>query len=89
VYSFGIIMWEMLTRKQPYGGRNFMGVSLDVLEGRRPQIPDDCQPRFEQLIKSCWHKSASKRPAMDKVIEALDELLVEAGGASKNDTMPV
>jgi serine/threonine protein kinase len=42
VYSYGIIMWEMLTRKQPFAGRNFMGVSLDVLEGRRPQIPSDC-----------------------------------------------
>src|SRR3989344_3156664 len=39
VFSFGVIMWEVLTRKQPYAGRNFMSVSLDVLEGRRPQIP--------------------------------------------------
>jgi serine/threonine protein kinase len=42
LYSFGVVMWEMLTRKQPYAGRNFMGVSLDVLEGKRPQIPQDC-----------------------------------------------
>src|SRR3989344_4790644 len=27
VYSFALIMWEMLTRKQPYAGRNFMGVT--------------------------------------------------------------
>jgi hypothetical protein len=32
-------MWEVLTRKEPFAGRNFMGVSLDVLEGRRPAIP--------------------------------------------------
>ncbi len=33
---------KVLTRKQPYAGLNFMGVSLDVLEGRRPMIPSDC-----------------------------------------------
>jgi serine/threonine protein kinase len=42
VYGFGIIMWEVITRKQPYVGRNFMGVSLDVLEGKWLQIPVDC-----------------------------------------------
>ncbi len=28
----------MLTRKEPYAGRNFMGVTLDVLEEKRPQV---------------------------------------------------
>jgi serine/threonine protein kinase len=51
VYSFGIIMWEVATRKQPYAGRNFMGVSLDVLEGKRPKIPTDLPPAFSKLLK--------------------------------------
>jgi serine/threonine protein kinase len=42
IYSFGVVMWEMLTRRQPYAGRNFIGVSLDVLQGKRPPIPPDC-----------------------------------------------
>ena len=33
---------QVLTRKQPYAGLNFMSVSLDVLEGRRPKAPTDC-----------------------------------------------
>jgi serine/threonine protein kinase len=83
VFSFGVIMWEVLTRKQPYAGRNFMGVSLDVLEGRRPQIPPDTPQDFKKMIKRCWHSTADKRPAMEEVIGFLDSIL--AGDVSAAD----
>ena len=72
VFSFGIIMWQVVTRKEPYAGRNFMGVSLDVLEGKRPQIPNDCQAEFRKVMKKCWHASADKRPTMEHVQRFLD-----------------
>ena len=71
VYSFGVIMWEVVTRKEPFAGRNFMGVSLDVLEGRRPAIPGDCPADFRKVMKRCWHASADKRPSMDDVLTFL------------------
>jgi hypothetical protein len=49
-----------------------MGVSLDVLEGKRPQIPNDCQPEFKKVMKKCWHASADKRPKMETVLAFLD-----------------
>jgi serine/threonine protein kinase/ABC-type phosphate transport system substrate-binding protein len=82
VYSFGVIMWEVLTRKQPYAGRNFMGVSLDVLEGRRPQIPPDTPQDFRKMVKRCWHGTADKRPAMEEIIGFLDSMLGGEGGAA-------
>lgn len=72
VYSFGIVIWEVLTRKRPFAGRNFMGVSLDVLEGKRPQIPNDCPDNIRKLMKKCWHADPAKRPTMEQVLAALD-----------------
>lgn len=59
----------MVTRKQPYAGRNFMGVTLDVLEGHRPQIPSDCPADFTKLMRKCWHGQAEKRPKMEAILE--------------------
>jgi hypothetical protein len=66
-------MWQVVTRREPYAGRNFMGVSLDVLEGKRPQIPNDCPPAFRKLMKKCWHATADKRPRMEQIVELLDQ----------------
>jgi serine/threonine protein kinase len=84
LFSFGIIMWEVLTRKQPFAGRNFMSVSLDVLEGRRPQIPADTPIEFKKMVKRCWHVAADKRPTMDEVVGFLDSLI---GGQNELDVV--
>ncbi len=65
----------MLTRKQPYAGRNFMGVTLDVLEGRRPQIPSDIPADLTDLINKCWHRNAVKRPNMESIVHFFTQLV--------------
>jgi serine/threonine protein kinase len=77
VYSFGIIMWQVVTRREPYAGRNFMGVSLDVLEGRRPAVPNDCPIEIRKMMKRCWHDNRDKRPLMEHLVKFFDALIGE------------
>lgn len=35
--------WEVITCKQPYAGNNFISVTLEVLDGHRPSIPNNWQ----------------------------------------------
>ena len=71
IYAFGMVIWEVLTRKQPFAGSNFMNISLEVLAGERPPIPSDGPNELKKLIKHCWHDLPSKRPSMEQVVDVL------------------
>ncbi|QPB44429.1 Ser/Thr protein kinase [Medusavirus stheno T3] len=82
VYSFGIVLWEILTHKRPFAGEPLMKVSMDVIGGRRPQIPGDCPKDYAKLIARCWHQNPDKRPTMAEVHDRLCHMIGEGGGAS-------
>jgi len=72
VYSFAIVMWEVLTRKVPYEDRNMMTVALDVINGNRPPIPSDCPENFAKIMQKCWMGKSADRPTMDEVVQYLN-----------------
>jgi serine/threonine protein kinase/ABC-type phosphate transport system substrate-binding protein len=78
VYSFGIVAWQVVTRREPFAGRNFVGVTLDVLEGKRPKIPSDCPPAMRTLIEACWDKDPKARPSIDHAVAVLEKEHTEA-----------
>ena len=73
VYSFGIIVWELLSRECPYEGMTAIQCALAVLNrDKRPDIPKWCPPGLHALIKSCIKKDPSDRPTFAEIIIALD-----------------
>lgn len=55
VYSFGVILWELCTLQQPWGGMNPMQVVGAVgFQHRRLDIPDDTDPAIADIIRKCW-----------------------------------
>ncbi|KAM3616486.1 uncharacterized protein V6R79_018906 [Siganus canaliculatus] len=84
VYSFGIVVWEILTQQKPYAGCNVTTVLLDVSHGKRPcmQImPEQKPPECDQIIsimKQCWDQNEKKRPLFSDTVrktEVLSEVL--------------
>ncbi len=69
-------MWQALTLKKPWAGRNFMGVATDILEGQRPPIPTDTPAAFRTLLEQCWHELPKKRPSIADVSAALEAMLM-------------
>lgn len=73
VYSFGIILWEMITRRRPF--QDIEGTPLTILwkaySGSRPPPIADCPDVLMDLIVRCWDKEPNARPTMQEVFDVL------------------
>lgn len=75
VYSFGVILWELSTLQQPWGGMNPMQVVGAVgFQHRRLEIPDDMDPTIADIIQKCWQTDPKLRPTFAEIMAALKPL---------------
>ncbi|XP_044476993.1 probable serine/threonine-protein kinase SIS8 isoform X2 [Mangifera indica] len=75
VYSFGVILWELSTMQQPWGGMNPMQVVGAVgFQHRRLDIPDNMDPAIADIIQKCWQTDPRLRPTFAEIMAALKPL---------------
>eukprot|EP00884_Botryococcus_braunii_P000534 jgi/Botrbrau1/10481/Bobra.0133s0085.1 len=78
-YSFGILLWEMLTGKMPWAS---LSTPLQVIyvvgvQKRRLDIPSDCTAVLRQIIRECWAEDPDARPSFHTILQMLQGELME------------
>lgn len=72
VYSFGILLWQILSLDIPFEHHNVLQHSkLVVKNGVRPKIPSSWPTQIRELLDICWHVEYNRRPEFTDVIEIL------------------
>jgi serine/threonine protein kinase len=71
VYSFGICLWQLITREIPFATMTPIQAAYAVAEGRRPEIPASTPLRLQEIIRSCWDQDSQRRPSFTYVAMAL------------------
>eukprot|EP00742_Colponemidia_sp_Colp-10_P007271 GILJ01007817.1.p1 GENE.GILJ01007817.1~~GILJ01007817.1.p1 ORF type:complete len:862 (-),score=71.89 GILJ01007817.1:172-2757(-) len=80
VFSFGVVLWEMVTREPPYQGKLPVQVATAVLnKGLRPRIPGTCPKPIADLIKDCWDQDPDRRPVFTTVLRRLEDMVIQPG----------
>ena len=75
VYSYGIILWELLTRECPYKGMNSIQCALAVLnKNARPSLPHWCPLDIRELIEECTGKIPTSRPTFSQILVRLEKM---------------
>ncbi|XP_047422698.1 ephrin type-A receptor 5 isoform X6 [Sciurus carolinensis] len=76
VWSYGIVMWEVVSYgERPYWEMTNQDVIKAVEEGYRLPSPMDCPAALYQLMLDCWQKDRNSRPKFDEIVNMLDKLI--------------
>lgn len=73
VYSFGIVLWELITGLLPFQNMTAVQAAFAVVNrGFRPSIPADCPPALADIMTRCWDANAELRPGFVQVVKMLE-----------------
>ncbi|XP_046525385.1 hepatocyte growth factor receptor isoform X1 [Equus quagga] len=75
VWSFGVLLWELMTRgAPPYPDVNTFDITVYLLQGRRLLQPEYCpDPLYEVMLK-CWHPKAELRPSFSELVSRISAI---------------
>jgi serine/threonine protein kinase len=79
VFSFGVCLWQLLSRENPFKYERRGG--QDVWEPRELRVPDWCpSDTLKKLIEECWHPDPAMRPSFSKILahHSFPRILLEA-----------
>ncbi|KAE9621502.1 putative protein kinase TKL-Pl-6 family [Lupinus albus] len=72
VFSFGIVLWEILTGEEPYANMHYGAIIGGIVNNTlRPTIPSYCDHEWRTLMEECWAPNPSARPSFTEIASRL------------------
>ncbi|KAG2426884.1 hypothetical protein HXX76_012671 [Chlamydomonas incerta] len=99
MYSFGIMLWELLTGLRPWQGYNLLELAAAmVMHNQRPPLAAidragggaHCPASVRALVAQCWEHDPLRRPAAAEAVKCLEMALQElSDGVVRCPPVPV
>eukprot|EP01118_Nematostelium_gracile_P006932 TRINITY_DN2246_c0_g1_i2.p1 TRINITY_DN2246_c0_g1~~TRINITY_DN2246_c0_g1_i2.p1 ORF type:complete len:102 (-),score=19.01 TRINITY_DN2246_c0_g1_i2:32-337(-) len=77
-WSYGVTLWEIVTRKEPYEGYdNIQAASAVMHQNLKLKVPENCPLKLSNLMASCFEREPSNRPPFSHILTILDSVKQE------------
>ncbi|CAH9107146.1 unnamed protein product [Cuscuta europaea] len=77
VFSFGIVLWEILTGEEPYANMHYGAIIGGIVNNTlRPHIPSFCDSEWAMLMEQCWAPDPAARPSFTDIARRLRAMTV-------------
>uniref|UniRef100_A0A1B6MNK2 Mitogen-activated protein kinase kinase kinase dlk-1 n=2 Tax=Graphocephala atropunctata TaxID=36148 RepID=A0A1B6MNK2_9HEMI len=86
IWSYGVVLWELLTCETPYKDVDSSAIIWGVgSNSLHLPIPSSCPEGFRLLVKQCWSAKPRNRPSFKHILLHLDIAAVEVLSSSPED----
>ncbi|KAL4226261.1 Macrophage-stimulating protein receptor [Mactra antiquata] len=84
VWSYGVLLWELLTRGvNPYPTVDGWDILRFLKTGRRLNQPEFCPDEMYRILQSCWDWEPDNRPTFGELTRTVPDLLRKLERASE------
>ncbi|XP_076878108.1 hepatocyte growth factor receptor-like isoform X2 [Brachyhypopomus gauderio] len=81
VWSFGVLLWELMTRgAPPYSDVNSFDITVFLLQGRRLLQPEFCPDALYNVMIECWHPKPERRPTFSELASRISAIFSSFSG---------
>ncbi|GES93020.1 kinase-like domain-containing protein [Rhizophagus clarus] len=71
IYSFGMIMWELMTGRRPFWDKSHdADLIIEICDGLRPPIVTNAPEDYIELMQECWHSYQIKGQTLSTMIKS-------------------
>ncbi|KAM6969181.1 mitogen-activated protein kinase kinase kinase 9 [Tautogolabrus adspersus] len=75
IWSYGVLLWELLTGEVPFRGIDSLAVAYGVAMNKLAlPIPSTCPEPFARLMEECWSSDPHSRPHFTAILDQLTSI---------------
>jgi Tol biopolymer transport system component len=82
IFSFGVVLYEMLSGKRPFGGRTDLEVLKTIIHGELPPLSEEVPEAYRNVVEKALEKSPAER------YQSMREMVVDLRRGQRSQRSP-